>query len=309
MPLVDELSNTLSVPTDAIEDILSKAPNSYKRYSIKKKSGGLRTIFQPSSQLKSIQYAFVTLYLNRFKIHPCAKAYRKGLQSPLLINAEAHKNFKFSIRVDLQDFFPSIKPTDLFIVFTKNKCNFSIEEENIITKVFFPNSYISAGLAIGSPASPIISNIVMYELDGLINSMAKKIDSSSVYTRYADDIIFSSNRKNACEDFYKQLDDLLKSVSSPSLIINPKKTIYMSKANRRMVTGLIITPDQKISLGRSRKRYIKSLVFRYSKGNLDQNEINRLKGYLAFSLDCEPTFFNTLVIKYGSIVNTILRTA
>jgi RNA-directed DNA polymerase len=67
-----------------------------------------------------------------------------------------------------------------------------------------------------------------------------------------------------------------------------------------MVTGITITSNGAVSLGRKRKRKIKSLVHRYTKSQLTVPEIAYLKGLIAFAHDVEPTFIETLRKKYGS---------
>jgi hypothetical protein len=69
-----------------------------------------------------------------------------------------------------------------------------------------------------------------------------------------------------------------------------------------MVTGLIVTPDRKISLGRERKRLISAMLHRSSHGMLDLLERSRLKGFLGFTVANEPEFLGKLRTKYGSDV-------
>ena len=128
--------------------------------------------------------------------------------------------------------------------------------------------------------------------------IAKSLGSNTVYTRYADDIFFSTDRKGVCSKFLEKVDQLFKKTSSPSLRINRSKTAYLSRKNQRRVTGLIICPDGKISIGRKKKRMISSLLFRYQKGVLEDKEIASLRGYISYVNDVEPAFINALALKY-----------
>jgi RNA-directed DNA polymerase len=307
MELIKRISEVLAISESDIERMISESPTSYKKYSIPKKNGGSRKIFQPSKATKSLQYVIINLFLKSLKVHDSAKAYKKGFQSPLKTNAFLHKDFNYSVRVDFQDYFPSIKFVDLNYFLKKYNLNFTKKELGYINKIFFPEDYISKGLPIGAPGSPIISNIVMYELDEKISSMVQSLSKPSCYSRYSDDIIFSTNEKGKSKIFIKKLEQILEKCNSPKLKLNQSKTYFMSRKNIRKITGLIITPDQNISIGRDKKRYIRKLIYDYYKNNLEESKVICLKGYLAFILDNEPNFYNKLVLKYGNIVNLILK--
>ena len=139
----------------------------------------------------------------------------------------------------------------------------------------------------------------MFNLDESINAIAKGISSSSAYSRYADDIIFSTNLKRGCWTFYDSLVELINRTASPNVEINTRKTIFASRASRRVVTGLFIQPNGGVSIGRKNKRFIRKLLFDLKNNNLESEQKAYLSGYLAYSLDVEPDFFNRLVLKYG----------
>lgn len=147
----------------------------------------------------------------------------------------------------------------------------------------------------------------MFELDELLAREALKVDSNSLYTRYADDIVFSTSKKNGCKDFLKKLKSVLINYNHPKLTINSSKTKFMSRKSKRMVTGLIITPQGKVSIGRENKEFIKMLLYQYNKKLLNPEQVSYLTGYLSFIIDVEPAFFNTLVIKYGAVVSNLLK--
>ena len=152
-------------------------------------------------------------------------------------------------------------------------------------------------LTIGAPLSPALTNAMMYEFDDRLFVAAS--GKELVYTRYADDIFISSKRPNSLEEM---LDFVLaESIQYryAKLKINKKKTAYLSRRYRRSITGLTITPEGKLSIGRKRKREIKSLVHKYILGSLPQSEVDRARGLVAFSNDADPEFFWSLCEKYG----------
>jgi RNA-directed DNA polymerase len=306
--LIDILSRYTGFNEDEVNSIIAKAPTTYKKYSIKKRRGGTRTIYHPSKETKTLQYVLLNYYLNAFPVHKCAYAYIKGNKSPLLNNALKHKDYKYSICLDIKDFFPSIKPDDLLNILTEKNSFTKEEKQHLINLLFISQKNGMPSLPIGAPTSPMISNIIMYDLDNKINGLAHKINKRSVYTRYADDLVFSTNTKGACLNFYKNLESLLTKTKSPKLTINKLKTNLCSRKNRRIVTGLVICPTATISVGRKNKRYIRKLLLDYKYNKLDIKMKHHLSGYLAYILDVEPEFYNRLILKYGGeIVNAALQ--
>lgn len=86
----------------------------------------------------------------------------------------------------------------------------------------------------------------------------------------------------------------------PSLTINEEKTLFMSRNCRRVVTGMTIDPNGTISIGRARKRFIRSLLNDFKHGALIMKQPHILQGNLAFILDVEPRFYDRLCLKYGA---------
>lgn len=297
--IVQIVSDYLGYTEKEAEDISKKAPKTYRRYTIPKKKGGVRVISHPSKLTKSLQYALIVTILSDLKIHDCAVAYRRGKKSPLLENAKIHSAFPYSVRVDFEDFFPSITSSDLFKVMERVK---KFEKLTRGEKEFLKNSLFIRGdsLAIGAPSSPIISNIVMYSTDEEINSLAKSISNKSAYSRYADDLVFSTDEKGKCNTFYDQVKLILNKNTSPKLTVNHSKTIFTSRGTRRVVTGLYICPNGEISIGRKNKRYIKKLLFEFDKTKIRSEELKYLSGFLSYILDVEPHYYHKLAMKYGA---------
>lgn len=286
-----------------------RAPITYRRYEVPKKKGGMRVIYHPAKKTKAVQYAIINQFLLRMPIHEIAAAYVRNIRSPLLKNATCHAPYSYSVRVDIKDFFPSIKPQDLLPLLDKQVTTGKLikerrrpldeEEQQFLTKSLFVLHHRRGfHLAIGAPCSPIICNIVMFKIDDILAKFAKQ--ESAVVTRYADDFVYSTNEQGECSAFVDFFRETLRSIESPKLTINTRKTLFMSRGTRRVVTGLYVTPDGKVSIGRKNKRYIRKLLFDLANGRIASEERKYLQGYLSYILDVEPFFFNRLVIRYGS---------
>jgi len=298
--IVDEVSDYLGLERDTINSMCNRAPTTYKRYEVSKASGGQRVIYQPSRKTKSLQYALIELYLEDLNVNDVATAYRRGVKSPQLKTAEQHSNYSFSLRIDFEDFFYSIEPDDLYSCLQRNGVQLVQRDEEFLRDALFIKHHDQFKLAIGAPSSPSISNAVMYPLDEQMRSESLIIDPESALTRYADDVVFSTNIKGACNDFLDRANEILDGVDSPNLTLNTSKTSFMSRGNRRVIAGLVICPDGRISIGRSKKRYIRKLLHEFQLGRLDPDQQKSLQGYLAYILDVEPDLYNRLAMKYSS---------
>src|SRR5574343_1201175 len=88
-----------------------------------------------------------------------------------------------------------------------------------------------AMLSIGAPSSPLISNFIMYFFDEKIQNICK--ENNTLYTRYADDLTFSTNVKNLLFEFPNIVAAILEEETQGQIKINNKKTVFSSKAHNR----------------------------------------------------------------------------
>ena len=130
-----------------------------------------------------------------------------------------------------------------------------------------------------------------------------------VYSRYADDLYLSTNKPNVLAGVLAELRKSLTKQRQPQLRINEKKTTFTSRKRRRIVTGLILSSENKVSLGREKKRKIKSLVYRFVQQRLDLKELSYLRGYISYVNAVEPSFIKSLERKYGTEVMNQIRRA
>ena len=280
--------------------IVVTAPHRYKVYDVDKKSGqGKRKIAQPAKEVKLIQRFIVTEVINDLPVHDAASAYRK--KRGIRYNAQAHVKNTFLLKMDFAEFFPSLRPHHLLQHMQKYMPNkFQEEDLEVIRRVCFwkPREKEGLRLSIGGPSSPFISNTLMYDFDNQITDFTK--DKGITYTRYADDLTFSTNQPDVLKEIEKLVRKVVEELRYPKVSVNVAKTIHTSKKHHRQVTGLVLSSQGIVSLGRERKREISSMVHHAIVGDLDVERKVRLKGLLAFSYDVEPAFITRLKKKYGS---------
>ncbi|MBJ6598569.1 retron St85 family RNA-directed DNA polymerase [Enterobacter asburiae] len=282
-----------------IREFLLNAPDKYKVFAIPKRKQGYRIIAQPSRELKNYQRQLEEFII--FPKHECAMAYRKGIS--IKNNALSHVNNSYLLKLDLENFFNSITPELFWNVWSRTWDLPSKEDQSFLEKLIFWRFQGALILSVGAPSSPLISNFCMYYFDKDLEAICTEM--KVVYTRYADDLTFSSNVKNILFEVPELIQVILNDHFKGLLRLNSSKTIFSSKAHNRHVTGITLNNDGKVSLGRDRKRYIKHKVHLYTLGILDTAELNHLKGMIAFARFIEPTFFKSLETKYTS--NVIFR--
>lgn len=272
-------------------------PRRYKRYQIDKRNGGKRQIAQPSKNLKIIQKLLLNGYLKKhMKVHDCATAYKEN--HSILDNARPHLRNDYMLKLDFSDFFPSIKSSDFKkYCLDKEIISGNIEEEiDLMASIFFMREGDELVLSIGAPSSPHISNALLYRFDDKISKIAQETGVS--YTRYSDDITFSTRERGALFQWPKIVEDELKNLDFPRLSLNNKKIVFSSKKHNRHVTGITISNEGTPSLGHLRKREIRSMVYALKNNNIAKKEKESLRGTLAFAKMIEPTFYEKLLEKY-----------
>lgn len=305
MSLKNRLLSALPFSRLELDLLISSAPYRYKTYSIPKREiGKFREISQPTPEIKLIQRWITKNELAKFPIHACATAYRENIG--LLENVIPHKNHRFLLKLDFENFFPSIT-SKKFQLFMENG-EFSNEDIFVMSNILFKRNSKenSLCLAIGAPSSPTVSNILMFNVDEEIHKICRSMGIT--YTRYADDLSFSTNTPNLLTQLTPQISDLAKRVNSLELKLNQNKTVHASKKNGRRITGLTITSKNSISIGRDRKKILRSQVHRFILEILSPDEIDQLKGYLSFLKSVEPEQIDRLRNSYGDdVILKILR--
>lgn len=271
-----------------IRSIAFNRKKHYKKFFIPKSDGiRKRMILAPDDELKKLQLRILNDYLY---VHFIPSVYATGfvVDRSIVDNAMSHVGSKIIVNIDIKDFFPSITANmivqDVFYIPIKkgiengrrkrimeeeNKMMHQVEEHrfrltkdendivtlyaNLLTKIVtYPYSWGSA-LPQGAPTSPALSNIVCFEMDNVLSGVAER--NNAVYTRYADDLTFSS-----CENTkLNRLIPIIKSVVDKYGFKANERKIHVNRAGGRMqVTGLVV--NDKVSYGRGRWRIIRAIL-------------------------------------------------
>ncbi len=299
------MSRLLSILTEAtglagydLARVILTAPRRYKEFRIPKRRGGLREVAQPAREVKALQRAITENYLLDLPVHPSATAYERG--SSIRENAARHApNNGPILKMDVEEFFPSIRVAD-WLRYCADHSLFDNDEERFASaRILFhrPKGTHLLRLAIGAPSSPHVSNLLMYQFDRVV---AKRVGEQFVtYTRYADDLTFSAKRTGYLNSVEKIVRRALNEVPYPTLRLNASKQVLATKKYHRQVTGLVLSNEGRVSLGRDRKRALRAALHHYVNGKLSLEAARSLHGMLAFAKDVEPEFHARMEAHYG----------
>jgi len=299
--LIEDWGRLLRAAPEDIEALLKRAPYQYKHYQIDKRTGGKRDIYHPAPRLKALQRWLVSEFLADLPVHDSVYSYRTG--RGIRDHAKLHIHSNFLLRLDFKDFFPSIDHAWLsrFLLEHSEQGRLALDPEAVAAVMRVVCRYSKAdrslALSIGAPSSPALSNAVLFDADGAAATACA--DLECIYSRYADDIYVSSREKDVLNRAERKVREIF-ARHAPKLRFNEAKSLNVSKKLKRVVTGLTLTPDRHLSVGRDLKRSIRTQVHLYACGKLDVADVPRLCGLVSYVRDVEPHFFEALSTKYGA---------
>lgn len=259
-----DLADILDINTSTLTNALyrKKVSSLYAKFKIPKKKGGERTICAPQRELKIIQKKLSLMLQDCLeqitKQHEHSSNLSHGFmrEKSIYTNATCHKNKNNVLNIDLKDFFDCFNFGRVRGFFIKNR-NFDLHPD--IATVIAQIACYNNSLPQGSPCSPIISNLITHSLDIRLSQLASR--HSCFYTRYADDITFSTREcifptslARIENDEYVIGKKLRQEILRSGFEINSTKTRIQYRSSRQDVTGLIV--NKKVNV---KKEYWKSV--------------------------------------------------
>lgn len=228
----------------------------YQTFTTKKKSGADRTIHAPVKGLKSILRSLNFVLQCVYEPHEAATGF--VLEKSIVDNAKKHVGHHYVLNIDLKDFFHTFDRNRVKMGFMFEPFNLNGDKEplafllaSLCTHPFDIDGEVKTVLPQGSPTSPTLTNILCQKLDRRLTGLANRFGAT--YTRYADDITFSSPHNIYTDEaFNKELKRIIE--EDQKLVINPKKTRLQKAGYRQEATGLIV--NDKVNV---RRRYVKQI--------------------------------------------------
>ena len=283
-----DLADFLRIPLNKFTHLLyvKKPDNCYSTFEIPKKNGDMRKISAPNDDLSSIQRNLSVELSKRQKeiwegknIHPnISHAFEKD--KGIISNARVHRNKRFVLNLDLENFFGSIHFGRVRGFFMKNR-DYKVPTE--VATIIAQLCCFQGSLPQGAPSSPIITNLVCQIFDFHVLRLAKKFKLD--YTRYADDLTFSTNDKKFLEIKDSFLENLELVIQANGFKINKSKTRLSYRSSKQMVTGLVV--NKKLNVDRKYCRETNAMAYNLYKNGAFQIEsqpgtINQLEGRYSF---------------------------
>lgn len=232
----------------------------YDRFELPKKNGKARIIMAPDNRLKHLQRKIAKLIDQIYRVRRPVHGFALG--KSVKSNALSHLSSRYLLNLDIKDFFPSI--TERRVVGLLDALGIESRVATIIGRLCCCRGHLPQG----APTSPILSNMICFRLDKDLLVLAKGM--RCIYTRYADDITFSSH--HAMIAFFEgsvppagrlsadHLAPALKGVfASNGFTINPDKVHYADRNSRRMVTGIKV--NQILNLDRRYVRNVRATLY------------------------------------------------
>jgi RNA-directed DNA polymerase len=227
----------------------------YHTFNIKKKSGKARVINAPDRRLKILQRKITDLLTPLYRRRNPVHGFVAGRS--VKTNAQSHLSSKFIVNLDLKDFFPSISLGRVAGVLR------SLGIDRTVADAIASICCLHGCLPQGAPSSPILSNMICFRLDKKLLEFAK--DARCIYTRYADDLSFSSYQPltglfeaspPSSGHFSPELlaEKLQQIFTANGFVVNPDKAHYADRHSRRTVTGIRINEALNVD-----RRFVRNL--------------------------------------------------
>ncbi len=306
------ISSNFGVKKSFIESVISTPDDFYEELRIPKKGrnkSDYRVVYKAESQLARL-HSEIKSHLeyniydkNKFANKQYISKYSYGFirGKGTKHNALNHLNKKKLLNIDIKNFFKSIKIEDVYHVLINY--GIPIKGAEILSKIITYNGVLEEGLH----CSPMISNLYCYKLDLELYEVGRRYRCS--YSRYADDISFSSN------GFLPKLGLLTKILRKYNFVLNPKKTRFAKKGKAQYVTGLSVSDNKYPRIPRPVKAKLRQELYyiekygiesHFQKIGVDEEEIaeelSRIAGWIRYMISIEPDLGN----KYLKILDHLI---
>ncbi|PJZ23947.1 hypothetical protein CH352_00820 [Leptospira hartskeerlii] len=280
--------------TETFDSVLVSKNKFAHVINIPKKKGGNREVIKLTNEdwkrfLKQINFSLHQLYT----FPNCVQGFipGRGIKS----NSYFHLKNRQLLVCDIKDFYYSIKESDISNIFKYFKA--SDEIANLLAKLCTFEGILFPGLN----TSPTLANLYCEKMDEKLSILMTS--HQGVYTRYADDLTFSSNQT------LPNLKDISELLENYNFKLQERKTRYSSPGQRQYVTGLSISDKRVPRLPRNFKRNIRLLVHLAEKlgvkeyhENLNSRNLFTLKGQLVFAMHIEPIFAKKYLVRLNRLI-------
>jgi len=260
-----QLASLLDIKLQRLAFYVYRHPTPYREFLIRKRNGSPRAISAPTRGLKEIQRRLSRYLYSVYRTRVCVHGY--ATDRSIVTNAKTHLAQRYVLKFDLADFFGTIHVGRVIGLFEK------VFHFDNSTATFLAQICCRTGsLPQGAPTSPILSNLLCWNLDNKLLRLAKT--HRCRYSRYADDITISTNQARFPKDIATLTEiDGVSALSLGSAVtqlvaecgfsVNDSKTRLMTKKQRQEVSGVIV--NDKMNVDRRFVRNIRAALYNWQK--------------------------------------------
>jgi RNA-directed DNA polymerase len=212
-----------------------------ERREFKKKDGTIkvRIFYHPSKRLKKLLKAIDTFLLKKIKLPDSVHGARKGCSN--VTNANQHVGKQFVFNTDIENFFPTIKPYNVYQLFIRLKC--SHEVARVLARLCTADNHVPQGYNTSSTIANLVLSPVMRRIENLFKKRGLKP------TSLVDDVTVSGDRD--ADIFIKTIEKIIKEAGFK---VKPGKTHSFHRSRQQKVTGIVV--NEKLNID---KDYFKEL--------------------------------------------------
>jgi RNA-directed DNA polymerase len=256
---VAHLAHAVGLPGDELGLIISRLDLHYSAFRVRKRRGGSRLIEAPSVQLKHIQRWIQSNVTALLPSSAAAHGFRPGRS--IKTNAEPHVGTELLVQYDIRDFFGSITTSDVMRAF--RLLGYSTGVSRALTAL----TTFRGALPQGAPTSPDLANFAARTLDARLSGLSEK--NGAAYTRYADDLTFSSG--GASDPRFRRAVEFI--IRDSGFTPHDDKTRYTSQATQQRVTGVVV--NEKLNWPRDTRRWLRQEVHYLERFGVDHHLARR----------------------------------
>lgn len=241
----------------------------YRTFYVPKSSGGLRRIDAPNEELMTalneLKYIFETAFGAKHLYHTSAFAYIHGRSTISCVKKHQNNTSKWFGKFDVHNFFGSITPEwtlkMMSVIYPFSQLMTNVGGHENLEKAL-SLCFLDGVLPQGTPISPLITNILMIPIDYHLESRCRA--SHLVYSRYADDFLISSRNAFKFRDVEAMIIEIFSQFEAP-FSLNTRKTRYGSANGSNWNFGIMLNKDNKMTIGRAKKKQFESMLTAYAK--------------------------------------------
>lgn len=297
--IVKQNEKMTEILNEKMKDYLShnNPSEQYKTFKIPKKSGGYRELNEPCPELKQLQRELQNFLVTNLKVYATPWAYAYENKKSIIDMAKKHQNSNYFLKLDIHHFFNNIDQQILKENLPKLYQLAKLPKEfiNNLIKIATKNDELPQG----SPLSPLLSNIIAIELDYKIKKNEKL--KNLYYTRYADDLVFSSKSYISKTIVVYEVQDILQQLYDNKLLLNCDKTKFLTKNQRCYIVGVKINKDNQLTFGHEKKKALKLQLYNLFKAKQNQDNVTEqareVLGLFNFMSQIEPEYAEYLKAK------------